>query len=96
MNEKLRYDIEEIGTGYQEYRAMVKRDDGDWISYEDYEALEKQVEELKALLKQADCPKCESGYIDQEIHHPNGTTERRKVSCSYCEQKSELLKVTND
>jgi hypothetical protein len=39
-NETLkRFDLEDVSTGYEPWREMVERVDGDWVRYEDYAAL---------------------------------------------------------
>jgi len=42
-----RYDLEETSRGYDSYRCLVERADGDWVSYDDYAVLTAQVAALK-------------------------------------------------
>ena len=49
MSEVKTYDIEDIGSGYQQYGSMFEQTEyeGDWVTIEDYKALERQLAEAR-------------------------------------------------
>ena len=55
-----RYDMEYVGRAYMEERQMVEREDGEWVRWEDYEALRSRNAELEAVVStlDGDCQHC--------------------------------------
>ena len=49
-----RYDMEYVGRAYMEERQMVEREDGEWVRWEDYEALRSRNAELEEALRQTE------------------------------------------
>lgn len=48
--EVTRYNLEDIGHAYSEYRDMRENELGEWVDYEDYEALEAKNKKLRELI----------------------------------------------
>jgi hypothetical protein len=52
LNNVKRYDLVEVGNAWLRHMAMREEPDGDWVSYEEYEKLQREYMYLKNLLRQ--------------------------------------------
>ena len=50
MSDLTRYDLVDIGI-YESLNTMVISEIGEWVNYEDYEKLKKEVDELKRSIQ---------------------------------------------
>lgn len=69
-----RYDLEWAGYGFgQSSKEMQKCSDGDWVEWEDYEALEKENQRLKEQCSK--CPVNPVRFWDEEPTEPREDTD---------------------
>ncbi|UGC97749.1 hypothetical protein PQD17_gp36 [Pantoea phage PdC23] len=72
MSEIKRWELFEIGPAYHKRTEMLTDDDGNWISYEDYAALQQK---LEAVLAENVALKERERRILKNIHEDLGDTD---------------------